>query len=406
MGFRFQRRIRIAPGLSLNVSKSGLGVSVGPRGAKLSIGPRGMSHSIGLPGTGLHYREETRWGAGQRQSAPRIATGASEANLIVRDDGAVELVDAAGRPVAPAILKRFREQNAELIQRFLEGACEHWNAGIKAVLGVHRSTPHPDAPVTITAPPLDPLPYPFVPQPLGWLSRLWPPRRRRVEDANAAGARASAEAVAAWEEARDRANAEFRAREEDYTRARAGDVGAMERVLDERLTALAWPRSTEVSYQIREHGAAVWLDVDLPEVEELPTQHATPAARGLKLTIKRKSDTQIRREYMQHVHGVLFRLVGEVFAALPSVTDVVASGYSQRPDRATGQVRDDYLISTHIARATWRQMAFDKLEGLDVVECFTRFDARRTMTKTGIFTPITPHQGAEAESASVECRGS
>jgi hypothetical protein len=34
MGFRWQRRIKIAPGLRLNVSKSGLGLSVDTRGAR------------------------------------------------------------------------------------------------------------------------------------------------------------------------------------------------------------------------------------------------------------------------------------------------------------------------------------------------------------------------------------
>lgn len=48
MGFRFQRRITLAPGIRLNLSKSGLGLSVGPRGASLSVGPRGAyGHAAG-----------------------------------------------------------------------------------------------------------------------------------------------------------------------------------------------------------------------------------------------------------------------------------------------------------------------------------------------------------------------
>ena len=37
MGFRFQRRIRIAPGLTLNLSKPGGSLSFGPRGAKFTV---------------------------------------------------------------------------------------------------------------------------------------------------------------------------------------------------------------------------------------------------------------------------------------------------------------------------------------------------------------------------------
>ena len=55
MGFRFWRRIRIAPGVTLNLSKSGGSLSFGPRGAKLTLGPRSKRVTVGLPGTGLFY---------------------------------------------------------------------------------------------------------------------------------------------------------------------------------------------------------------------------------------------------------------------------------------------------------------------------------------------------------------
>jgi Protein of unknown function (DUF4236) len=52
---RFFRRIRIAPGVSVNVSKSGASVSVGPRGAKVTVGRKGIRKTVGLPGTGVYY---------------------------------------------------------------------------------------------------------------------------------------------------------------------------------------------------------------------------------------------------------------------------------------------------------------------------------------------------------------
>ena len=54
MGFRFQRRIGIVPGIRLNLSKSGASVSVGERGAHVTIG-RTPRVTVGLPGSGLSY---------------------------------------------------------------------------------------------------------------------------------------------------------------------------------------------------------------------------------------------------------------------------------------------------------------------------------------------------------------
>ena len=55
MGFRFRRSLKIAPGIHLNLSKSGPSVSLGPRGAKYTIGPRGDRATVGIPCTGLSY---------------------------------------------------------------------------------------------------------------------------------------------------------------------------------------------------------------------------------------------------------------------------------------------------------------------------------------------------------------
>jgi len=58
MGLRFQRRIKILPGVRINLSKSGVGLSVGGRGAHFGIDSRGRRYtSAGLPGTGLSWRE-------------------------------------------------------------------------------------------------------------------------------------------------------------------------------------------------------------------------------------------------------------------------------------------------------------------------------------------------------------
>jgi hypothetical protein len=56
MGFRFQKRISILPGLRINLSKTGASASIGPRGADLNIGRGGITTNAGLPGTGLSYR--------------------------------------------------------------------------------------------------------------------------------------------------------------------------------------------------------------------------------------------------------------------------------------------------------------------------------------------------------------
>jgi uncharacterized protein (TIGR03382 family) len=55
MSWRFQRRKKLLPGLTLNVGKRGGSLSAGPRGAKMSASPRGVTATLSLLGTGLAY---------------------------------------------------------------------------------------------------------------------------------------------------------------------------------------------------------------------------------------------------------------------------------------------------------------------------------------------------------------
>ncbi len=55
MGFRFRRSLRIAPGVRVNLSRSGPSLSLGTRGMTVNVGQRGTRMTVGLPGSGISY---------------------------------------------------------------------------------------------------------------------------------------------------------------------------------------------------------------------------------------------------------------------------------------------------------------------------------------------------------------
>lgn len=58
---RFWRRVRVAPGVTVNLSKGGLSTSVGPKGAKTTVGRNGLRQTLGIPGSGLSMTRQTPW---------------------------------------------------------------------------------------------------------------------------------------------------------------------------------------------------------------------------------------------------------------------------------------------------------------------------------------------------------
>lgn len=391
MGIRFRRSIKLAPGVRMNLGLGGLGLSVGPRGASIGIGSRGTYANIGMPGTGLSARHRVSGGSQRSRSRSDDLAGL-KVSFNLQEDGTVDIVAPDGGPLPPRVIKRAHEQNEDYLRSWLLENCERWNKGIENLLTIHLKTPSPDrTPPDATRKNFPtPKPLPPVPRRLTLLARIFRSKREKIERLNQEAAERNEKDVIAWERDRD----EHDRRESERLRLFQPDNQLDERIVQEYLTdvlsRVEWPRETAVSIELDESSTGVMVDVDLPEIEDMPDKIASVANRGLKLNIKNRSDTQRRREYMAHVHGVAFRLIGEVFSALPRIDRIAVSGFSQRVDRKSGHVADEYLFSVRVARQQWAALNFARLSDLDLTSCLSAFDLRRNMTATGVFKPIEP----------------
>ncbi len=318
----------------MNFGLSGLSWSLGPRGANVNIGPRGTYANVGIPGTGLSSR--SRIGGHPAQvSQSRNLNGLTVA-FRLQDDGTVLIVAEDGSALPIRAIKMVREQNGERLRTWLEEKCGHWKKGIDELLGIHLRTPRPDVLPADAARRAYPQPRPVepVPRKVRLLDRTFRSWRQRIELQNSQAVQQYANALASWEAGR----VEFERVETERLRLfeanTSPDPASAQEYLSEILGRVEWPREwpreTSASIEANDAATCMLIDVDLPEIEDMPDKVATVAARGLKINIKDRPAVQRRREYVTHVHGVLFRIIGEVFAALPRIRRVVASGYSQR----------------------------------------------------------------------------
>ena len=54
----FRRRIKVLPGVFVNISRSGIGLGVGAKGANVSLNRKGVYANSGLPGSGIYRRDK------------------------------------------------------------------------------------------------------------------------------------------------------------------------------------------------------------------------------------------------------------------------------------------------------------------------------------------------------------
>lgn len=62
MGWRYRKYIKIAPGVKLNISKSGVSTTLGGKGASINVGKDGAYLNTSIPGTGRYNRQKISTG--------------------------------------------------------------------------------------------------------------------------------------------------------------------------------------------------------------------------------------------------------------------------------------------------------------------------------------------------------
>ncbi|QEZ44159.1 DUF4236 domain-containing protein [Cupriavidus oxalaticus] len=390
MAVRFRKSIKLAPGIRMNLSGSGLGWTLGPRGASVGISSRGTRVNTSFAGFSASHQISR-----PKRAVRTVPTNTSSEKVSmtckVADDGQLIFLDSNGAPVADHLVALAKQQHKDGLLNLIQAKCDDINAEIESIAEVHLETPNSNQVPRFSLPTFD-IPQPAQPAPLKlrFLDRLLKNRRLRVEAEHRRAMAEFEQNSIDWRAQKAEFARMVEERRDLIERRIYSDTSAMETWLEEVLSDISWPRETEVAFEVLDEGRSVMLDVDLPEVEDMPSKIAAVPARGMKLSVKDLSPTKVQKLYMEHIHAVVFRLIGEVFAALPSARDVVVSGYSQRRNAATGRSQDDYLVSVLVQRNDWNQIDFDHLDQIQVTESLTRFDLRRMMSKTGVFKPIEP----------------
>ncbi|MGH8379241.1 DUF4236 domain-containing protein [Pseudomonas sp.] len=73
MALRFRKSFKVAPGVRINLSKSGISTSVGGKGVTANLSKKGTRVTTSIPGTGLSSSKLYGSGSGERatpQAAP------------------------------------------------------------------------------------------------------------------------------------------------------------------------------------------------------------------------------------------------------------------------------------------------------------------------------------------------
>ena len=393
MGLRLRKSIKLAPGIRMNLSGSGPSLTLGPRGFSLGVGKRGTYLNTGIPGSGIFSRERLDSTSSTPASNHKPEVGMVSVNISVEEDGTIIFLDQNGNPASEKLIEAVKKQKPDAIRHTIQKTCDEINERVESLGGVHLDTLDSKIKPKFIKRSFD-QPKPLEPKlkKAGFFQKLLKFNLNKIENANEVLTNNYLVAVQQWDQDGLKYSRKEALRKNFIEQDIYSNVNSMEKFLEENLHDIVWPKETNVSFDILDAGKTVFLDVDLPEIENLPNKTATAPTRGFKLMVKEMSATQSQKLYMRHVHGIGFRIIGETFAALPVANTVVLSAYSLRSNPSNGIVDNEYLFSVKVTREKWEEINFSNLINLDVIEALSRFDLRRNMSKTGIFKAIEPFE--------------
>jgi hypothetical protein len=257
--------------------------------------------------------------------------------------------------------------------------CAHLNEHVESLAFPHRWTPSPDQVLMPVAAHAFTEAQPKPPK----ASISSDPRVKAAADPQAF--EDYLDARAAWLARRLAWDAAQRSIQQLKDRAASGDLEAMREYLMKVLHDVLWPLPTIISYEFNGQAEAR-LEFVVPGLDAIPDREAAMAS-GNRVEIRRMSDISHTKLHNQHAVGLVVRLLGELFAALPTIETVTVSAL-QLPANGKAQ---RYIISAQADRPRWSSLHSNGAVTADqAIRCLSQLGARCNLTALGAFMAVEP----------------
>jgi len=421
---RFRKSISICKGVKMNVSKTGVSCTVGGKGLSLNLGNKGAFLNTSIPGTGLYDRHKLLdFNKGKKKTTAK-KTGAARSgedalprvSYEMDDAGRLLVLDGNGREVTDeALLRKIKrtDEYQAAQDRLAEAFLANMEAAEEQFLHLHReSTPvlPADQIKPVRAAPYRPRPFTKV-EPAQSKVRARLEKEAQEKFPGFFGVSSKRKAYveenleSAWQteyDAWEQEKAAFEAEENrkvrqaeqvltrssaDVEKALRGDADYVETEIDQWLSSMELPVDFKVEYEYLPGENAALIDLDLPEIEDLPAQKAVRMASGA-VKSKNKTQKELREDYMRCVFGLAFFFSSRFFALTPCIQRIMIAGYTQRRDKKTGDLEDNYIYSIVFERERFEALRQPPEDPVAFAEkCHSRFNPTATME----LKPIEPY---------------
>ena len=129
------------------------------------------------------------------------------------------------------------------------------------------------------------------------------------------------------------------------------------------------PMEYFVDFTYEEEKGRVMVDLDLPEIEDLPDKKIILTPTGKK-SIRLKGQTDLRSDYANCVFGLAMYVAYSIFNISLKVEEIEISAYTQRKEVNSAIATDQYIFIVNFTRDLFSKIDFSRLSSLQVMDFF------------------------------------
>ena len=136
------------------------------------------------------------------------------------------------------------------------------------------------------------------------------------------------------------------------TAAGALKADEAEAAIEEWIGESEAPIAFEMQAEVLPEKDAIMIDLDLPEIEDMPVNKLAELADGT-IKIKNKTKKEQYEDYRTCVFGLGEYVASHAFTAVPQAKRIVVSAYTQRRSEKTGEAMDVFIYSVVFERTAF-----------------------------------------------------
>ena len=130
-------------------------------------------------------------------------------------------------------------------------------------------------------------------------------------------------------------------------------------VMEDFVASIQLPFEISINYDFYKEQHCLYVDMDLPEIEDIPKECFTQ--QDGKMKKKKKTQTQIKEDYIQIVFGLAVFVCSYFFNMSFEIERILISSYTQRRN-SEGDLKDEYIYSIKFSRNVFEETDLTKVD--------------------------------------------